>query len=217
MTLAQGTERLSTVDCIWYIAITEWVTIAQPRLFLEIERDVRSGELAYQLMRPTSYLLSKLCEAWAELIVSLFVLGMGGFAFAYLLSGGLPNAPAALVWALPLGLLAGLLHTLCSALIGITAFWLVDCAPLAWIFQKLVFVLGGLLVPLALYPEWLRQIALSTPFSALVHGPGQSALGASDQQALAVVGQLALWIVVVSALLAVLYRRAQRAVDLHGG
>jgi ABC-2 type transport system permease protein len=215
--LPADAPALSSADCIWYIAITEWITLAQPRLFLEIERDVRSGELAYQLGRPTSYLFSKLAEALAEQALGLVLLGVAGAGFAFWLAAGLPHAPSQLLWALPLGLVASLLNTLCSALIGLSAFWLVDCSPLAWVFQKLTFVLGGLMVPLALYPDWLRNVALATPFAALIHGPGQMALGVGHERALSALLSLCLWTALSGALLAWVYARGLRAVELHGG
>lgn len=217
-TLLPRTEKgMSAADCIWYVAITEWITLSQPRLFLEIERDVRGGELAYQLGRPTSYLMGKLMGALAQQAQSLLLLGGAAALVACALAEGLPQEPATLWWALPLGLLASILGTLFSALIGISAFWLVDCSPLAWVFNKLTFVLGGLFVPLTLYPAWLRSISLVTPFSALVYGPGQMALGGGGERAVAVACSLGMWITLASAALALLYHRGVRAVELHGG
>ena len=215
--LPRTAHGMSAADCIWYVAITEWITLSQPRLFLEIERDVRGGELAYQLGRPTSYLFGKLAGALAQQTQSLLLLGLWAAGIAYALAGSVPREPESLWWALPLGFLASILGTLFSALIGVSAFWLVDCSPLAWVFNKLTFVLGGLFVPLALYPAWLLRIALATPFSALVYGPGQMALGGGGERALTVAYSLGAWIIFASVLLALLYHRGVRAVELHGG
>ena len=161
---------------VWYLAITEWITLSQPRLFQEIERDVRSGEIAYQLTRPTSYLCVRLSEAAGELLLSMAWLGAVGLGMGTLLHGGLPEQPIGLVYAGLLGVLAGFVLLLCSALIGLLAFWLDDVSPLYWLWQKAIFVLGGLFVPLTLYPEWLRQVALWSPFSAVISGPGSMAI-----------------------------------------
>ncbi|HEX6241872.1 MAG TPA: hypothetical protein VFZ61_13280 [Polyangiales bacterium] len=214
---ARNLRGYTVTDCVWYIAVTEWIVIAQPRVFLAIERDVRNGELTYQLGRPTSYLGAKLAEAFAEQLLGLSVLGLGGAFFAYLCAGGAPTDPSGLLWAFPLGLLASVLSTLVSALIGVSSFWLVDCSPLAWVFQKLSFVLGGLLVPLTLYPEWLRELAMLTPFAALMYGPGSMVLAQSAQHVGSVVLQLLVWIAIALGLLAYLYARGVRAVELHGG
>jgi ABC-2 type transport system permease protein len=214
---ARALRGYAATDCVWYIAITEWIVIAQPRVFLGIERDVRNGDLAYRLGRPISYLASKLAEAFAEQALALLLLGCSGALFAYACAGGLPADAQGLLWALPLGLLASVLYTLCSALIGVSAFWLVDCSPLAWLFQKLTFAFGGLLVPLTLYPDWLRELALLTPFAALMFGPGSMALAGGAQHVGAVALQLSIWIALALGLLSHLYARGVRALELHGG
>jgi ABC-2 type transport system permease protein len=215
--LPRTAEGMSATDCVWYVAITEWITLSQPRLFLEIERDVRGGDLAYQLSRPTSYLFGKLIGALAQQAQWLLVLGVSAVGMAYTLADGWPRDAWSLLWALPLGLLASVLGTLFSALIGLSAFWLTDCSPLAWVFNKLTFVLGGLFVPLTLYPAWLRGVALVTPFAALVYGPGQMAIRGGGERGFSVAWSLGVWIAIASAALALLYHRGVRAVELHGG
>jgi ABC-2 type transport system permease protein len=163
---------------VWYLAVTEWVLLSQPRVYAEIERDVRSGEIAYQLTRPTHYLGTKLAEAAGETLIALFVLGGVGFVTAALMTSGLPEHPEGLAFALLLGVLASAVLVLASALIGLCAFFLQDVSPLYWVWQKCMFVLGGLFVPLALYPAWLSVLALWLPFSAVVAGPGSMVLEA---------------------------------------
>lgn len=163
---------------VWYLAVTEWVLLSQSRVYVEIERDVRSGEVAYQLTRPTHYLAVKLAEAAGETLIAMLVLAVVGGVAATLITAGAPGEPVGLLFALVLGVLASAVLLLASALIGLCAFWLQDCSPLYWIWQKCVFVLGGLMVPLALYPEWLRVLALCLPFSAIVAGPGSMVLAA---------------------------------------
>jgi ABC-2 type transport system permease protein len=89
--------------------------------------------------------------------------------------------------------------------------------PVYWVWQKLVFVLGGLFVPLEIYPGWLREIALWTPFAAMLHGPGRMAFGWQPELALLVAAKLFFWGVAVSALLYLVYRRALRVLDVNGG
>jgi len=202
---------------VWYLAVTEWVVLCQPRLFVEIERDVRSGEIAYQLTRPSSYLALRLSEAAGETLVSMTVLAPVGFASAALLTGGPPAEPIGLLYAGVLGLLANALLLLCNALIGLSAFWLQDCSPLYWLWQKSVFVLGGLFVPLSIYPAWLRSIALWAPFSAMVSGPGSMVL-AADARLCGLLGLklLACSVMAGHAVVAV-YDRAVQRLELNGG
>jgi ABC-2 type transport system permease protein len=40
-----------------------------------------------------------------------------------------------------------------------TAFWLSDAKATWFLYQKLVFLLGGMLLPLQLFPAWLERVA----------------------------------------------------------
>ena len=67
---------------VWYLAVTEWIVLAQPGIHLDIEADVRSGDVAYQLSRPLSYVGAKLSAALGELGLRQLVLGAGGLGLA---------------------------------------------------------------------------------------------------------------------------------------
>jgi ABC-2 type transport system permease protein len=215
--LGQNESGSGVREHVWYLAITEWVTISQPRVHLDIETDVRSGELAYHLTRPVSYLSFRICEALAELVLSMAVIGGFGFLWTFWLAGGLPHEPWGLVCALPLGLLASLVMLLFNVVIGLSAFWLLDCSPIYWVWQKATFVLGGLMVPLALYPAWLRAVAQRTPFAALLSGPGNLAFGLDPGSALTTTVRLCGWMAISVALVRLVYHRGVARVELHGG
>lgn len=204
-------------ELIWYLAVTEWCVLAVPAVFLTVERDIRSGDIACQLVRPVSYVGARIAEALGECAPRLIVLGAAGVAGAWLLAGGWPSDPRGLVFAVPLGLLSVLLAVLSLTAIGLSAFWLVDTGPVYWIWSKLAFVLGGLFLPLEVYPGWLRGLARFSPFPAMLWGPGSTAFGWAPRRALETGLELVAWMVVVAAALAWLHGRAQRRLTVHGG
>jgi ABC-2 type transport system permease protein len=207
----------SVRDLLWYLAITEWVMLSLPWIHLHIESDVRSGDIAYRLPRPVSYLGGRLAESAGDFLLRAFTLGAAGGLLATWMVGGLPDDPRGLLLAVPLGLLAGWVGLCFHAAIGLCAVWLQDCSPVYWIWQKLAFILGGLLLPLEIYPAWLREIALWTPFSAIMHGPGRMAFGWQPDVAAVVACKLLAWSVVATGLLLWVHARALRALDVNGG
>src|SRR4029434_268076 len=42
-------------ELVWYLAITEWCMLSVAPIFLTIEADIRSGDVACHLVRPVSY------------------------------------------------------------------------------------------------------------------------------------------------------------------
>jgi len=206
----------SAASYVWYLAVTEWIMLAQPSVYLEIEADVRNGDVAYQLSRPLSYVGAKLSAALGELALRWLVLGASGLMLGRLFSGEWPN-PEGLVGALLVGALAGLVMLLAYVAIGLSAFWLHDVTPIFLIWQKLSFVLGGLMLPIGIYPDWLRVIAEHTPFAALLYGPGQLVVQGGADNVLRLAVTLAAWGALFLMVVVLLERRARRNVCLHGG
>lgn len=207
----------SARDLVWYLAVTEWVILSLPLVHLVLEADVRRGDIACRLPRPISYLGARLAESAGDFLVRSATLAVFGCGLAFWMAGGPPDDPRGLLLALPLGLLAGWVALCFHATIGLCAVWLQDCSPVYWIWQKCAFVLGGLMLPLEVYPAWLREIALWTPFSALMHGPGRMAFGWQPELAGLVAAKLVFWAAVATALVVVVERRALRALDVNGG
>ncbi len=204
-------------DLVWYLGVTEWCVLSLPPVFLAIEADVRSGDIACRLVRPISYVGAQLADALGETALRMAVLAPAAALFAFAIAGGAPSDPRGLALALPLGVLASVLAAASLVAIGLSAFWVVDTSPVFWIWQKLLFVLGGLLLPLDLYPDWLRAAARLSPFPAMVFGPGRHALGFAPAEAAWTALELVAWLGVAGLLLVWLARRARARLTVNGG
>jgi ABC-2 type transport system permease protein len=204
-------------DLVWYFALTEVVALSIPMLSAQIEDEVKRGDVAYRTARPVSYLWTCFAEGVGGMTVRFLTLTLFGLAGAFLCAGGPPSDARALLVALPLAYLACLWLVLVQVLVGLAAFWLHESAPLHWVTQKFMFVLGGLMLPLDIYPDWLREVAMWTPFSALLHGPARLMLEFDPAWALAALGRLAVWSALLVLLAQAVYRKAMRALEVSGG
>jgi ABC-2 type transport system permease protein len=201
---------------VWYLAITEWVLLSAPVQHLDLQGAIRRGDVAYQLGRPISYVGATFSGALGVLVARAPWLAGTAFVCALTLTGWVPPARTLVAVGL-FGLLASGLLTALYLGIGLLAFWLEDVSPVFWVWQKLLFVLGGLMLPLHLYPELMQRIALLTPFPVLLSGPGSLVL-AEDGMALGLLaGRLAVWGVVTGVILRWLYRQASARLLLNGG
>lgn len=215
-----GTGELagySLAQVVWYLVMTETITLSGSRVFMEISQDVKEGSLAYTLARPLSYPLYQAASSLGNSATRLLV-NLGAGALVALLgvgrvAGSLPGLAAFL-------LLAGLalvLDALVAVLIGLAAFWIEEVAPVYWIYNKLLFTVGGLFLPLEMFPDWLRRIADWLPFRFIAYAPARAFVTADPAfiaQALA--GQLA-YIALTAGAIALLWRKAQRRLVVQGG
>ncbi len=201
---------------LWYIAFNEWVLISLPDVQEEMEQDLRSGKLAYLLPRPISYLGAVFFEGLGLLCVNLLVLGVVAFSFTWIRIGAIPFDLKAFPLTLLIGFLAGCVGLIFHMLIGLSAFWLNHVEPFYWIWEKLLFTLGGLMLPLAAYPGWLQKIAYLTPFPAILGERSALAIDFSLWQAMNVTATLLIWGLAGLLSLLFLYRKGLQIVNIEG-
>jgi ABC-2 type transport system permease protein len=205
------------VDMVWYLAMTETVTLSASRVFVEISEAVKSGDLVYTLTRPISYPFFQVANSlgdsmprfWLNLAVASAVVTLG-------VGVGAGSWPGVLAF-LGTAMLALLLDALIAVLIGLSAFWLEEVMPVFWIYQKLLFTVGGLFLPLDLFPGWLRRIAAWLPFRFIAYVPARAFVAFEwDTVIRAALGQCA-YIAGLGALVIVVWYLARRRMVIQGG
>ena len=193
---------------LWYLAITEWIVFTAGARYREIEREVVSGTIESELLRPLPHGLATLARWAGGCSYQTGVLAAVGVAAAWAITGsGPPHSGLAPLMVLS-GALAITLILLCQLQLGYAAVWLGSSAPLFWVWQKLLFVFGGLLFPLLLYPAALRRVAESSPFAAMLSGPAALVFGRDAPGIVTVLCGQFVWLAVLGALTAAVGRWA---------
>jgi ABC-2 type transport system permease protein len=201
---------------MWYLLLAETLELGRPRLARVISDQVKDGSIAYLLNKPYNFLLYQLSSGLGESLPRMCMLFVLGGALVWVMAGPPPDL---VNWPLALVALAGawLLHFCVNALIGLSSFVVEEVAPFEWIYQKLVFILGGMLVPLDFYPLWLQTIARSLPFAYMMYGPARLFVRPEPGLfAQVIFGQL-LWLAVLGGLLALVFTRGMKRLAINGG
>ena len=142
-------------------------------------------------------------------------IGAGALIVLGLLGRTLPP-PEAFLFAAILGVFAAAIGVLLYTLVGLCAFWVRRVLPPYLMVQKAWFLLGGLFAPISLYPLWLFHIAMATPFAAGVFVAGNQMIAPSANTfALGLLLQ-AIWIALLAALIALVWRAGLRKVLREG-
>jgi len=213
----RGIVTFSPEQLLWYIALNEWILVSVPDIHEDMEHDLRSGRHAYLLPRPVSYLGSVFAEAAGALSVNLIVLGLVTFLFTWYQAGALPFHFSGLLLSAAFAIAAGVLSLLFRMLIGLSAFWLNDSEPLFWIWEKLLFMFGGLMIPLSIYPLWMQNIAVLTPFPAILGERSALVFEFSSRQVSLLSLSYVFWGTICMILILIVYRRALRILNVEGG
>lgn len=165
------------VALTWYIATSEAATIpVRFKMIDEIGRDVASGSVATEMLRPVSVVGVRLADALGDCLVKLagcMVLG----AVLAVVAGGAPPEPGTLALAAVSLVLAVTINIAAQHAVAACAFWLRDATAAWFLYWKLVFVTGGMLLPLEVMPGWLERVAHLLPFQAMAYAPARLASG----------------------------------------
>lgn len=210
-------EGYTLAEMIWYLVATEAITLSLPPIHSTLQQEVQGGDLAIRLNKPYSYLLFHYSSTLGDSLVRLATaLAVGGLV-SYLLVGGFAFRWEGLPVLLLVYLTTQALHFAYNAAIGLAAFWMEDVSGLYFIFDRLKWVLGGMLLPIDVFPNGLRQFAEVLPFRYMYYGPARLFIKFSWAGAVDLLAQQALWLLVFWLFCWGLYRLGVRKVDINGG
>ena len=214
-----GTDSINgmtLVNTMWYLMLAETVELSRPALARNISENVKDGSIAYILNKPYSFLWYNFANSMGETVFRALTSALVGSLMVAWLVGNPPTLSGWLFAAIAI-IGAWVLNFCISCLIGLAAFVVEDVAPFMWIYQKLVFILGGFLIPLQFYPEWLQTIARALPFSAMIYGPAQLFVDPSWSMFGETLLIQSAWILAFTALLTFTYRRGVEHLVVNGG
>lgn len=213
---ATSLNGLTLAATLWYLMLAETIELSRPRLANTIAEQVKDGSIAYLLNKPMNFLLYHYSSAIAESIFRALMVAFFGSAVVWWMMGAPPS-----LWgfaaALPAIFGAWTVNFCLSALIGLAAFVTEDVSAFTWIYQKLAFIFGGLLIPLDFYPAWLRAIADALPFQSMVYAPARLFVEPSIARLVSVLGSQLLWSAALSLLLLWAYKQGERWLTVNGG
>ena len=213
---AEVINGLSLRDIMWYLMLAETIELGRPPLARTISENVKDGSIAYLLNKPYDFLLYQLSTTMGETIFRALMNALFGGAVVWWLVGA-PEQPEGFLVALPAILGAWILHFCVTVMIGLSAFLVEDVSAFTWIYQKLAFMFGGMLIPLDFYPQWLQVIARALPFSSITYGPARLFVSPTLELFLNVMLLQIVWIVVLAFLLTFAYRRGVAYLTVNGG
>lgn len=207
---------LTLRDTLWYLMLAETIELSRPRFAQTIAQSVKDGSIAYLLSKPYDFLLYQMSVNAGDTLFRMLLTVIFGSTLVWYMTGPPPDPSG---WPLTfIAIAAGWLINFClTALIGLAAFITEDVAPFEWIYQKFIFILGGMMIPIDFYPEWLQTISKATPFAYIMYGPARLFVTPSLARfATLFAGQL-VWIFSLGLVVTLAYRQGLRRLAINGG
>ncbi|HTX73143.1 MAG TPA: ABC-2 family transporter protein [Rectinemataceae bacterium] len=216
---APGRATIAGYDramCIWYFIVAEVPMFGFGHFFYSLAQDMKSGQVAYLLGRPYSFVGYHFSEGMGSAVLESLILLAEGCLLGLLFVGSLPVVSALQAAAVVVSLLlAGSLQFLLQFALAMTAFWFEENTAFFWIFQKLALVVGTL-IPIEFLPAAAQRLAWLTPFPLLSYAPARIAIAFDHQSARLLIIQAA-WLVGAAALCRLLFGVGRRMISSQGG
>lgn len=185
----------------------------------EMAAEVRSGAVAVELMRPYSYVLSRLAGALGEGVFRLLFYAVPGFLLAALLFPvQVPHLGWRWLFFAAALFLAFAVNSLVNVLSGLLAFFWLNVSGFLIAKRVVVDVLAGVFVPLTLYPDWAHRLLAWLPFQAISFLPGAAFTGRLPPGGwLRLVSVQAAWVAFLALAVVLLWGAARRRLAVQGG
>jgi ABC-2 type transport system permease protein len=209
---------LTINQMIWYLVVTELVTLSRTDIHLQVNEDVKTGNIAYLLNKPYNYVLYCFSYFIGEVGIKLLSNGIIGLIIGLIFTGSLKNFSFTHLPLILLSLILGCsINFFIYITLALTAFWFEDNSAFFWIYSKLIFTLGGMLMPLELFPKWLQSLSHYLPFAYVTYVPARLAVDFSMVKFLQQFSIQIVYLIVFFLIAMGLYRKGAKNINVNGG
>lgn len=199
---------------LWYVFAAQLAVFGvRTKMVEEVGEAIGKGGIAVEMLRPVSVVGLRLAVESGECSARLAVAGVAGAILTTVLVGP-PPSWGALALAIPAAWIGCMVNLFVQHAFGGLAFWVSDARSAWFLYQKLVFLLGGMLIPLQLLPTALASVCIALPFSAMAYDPGRIASGHFSPTLY--LGQVG-WGVCALALAVLVFRAGEKRLEVRGG
>lgn len=138
----------------------------------EIEAQIKSGNVAYELVRPLDLYWQWFCRSMAMRLVPTLLRSIPLFILAGLFFGLIKPASWAASAAFGISVIfSAFLASAITTLVIITLFWTISGEGILRLLPHIVMVFSGMLVPLPLFPDWMQPFLSIQPFRCIIDIP----------------------------------------------
>jgi ABC-2 type transport system permease protein len=210
-------EGFTIAMMIWYLLMTESIVTSTSPVVKDVNKEIQSGDVAYQLNKPYNYIFYHLAKSFSHRTIGFFVTFSIGAVLIYFMIGGIPFNLMTLPMLLITIILALVLDFFMIMSIALLAFWFEDTNSFKWIYDKILFTIGGMLVPLEIFPKWLSSISNVLPFGFVAYHPAKLFVNFEISSFLKIVGIQLGYILVFLSIVLLIYKIGSRRLNINGG
>lgn len=185
----------------------------------ELAETVRTGQVATDLYRPVDYQLYWLAQDLGRAVYHAALRGIGPFVLGSLVfSLRVPTSPVTWTAFAAAFLLAVTVSFAMRFTVNLMSFWLLEIRGVVTIAGAAWTLLSGFLVPIAFFPDGIRDVVRALPFVAMVALPADVFLErVTGAEILGAIGIQIVWALVLLGMGRMVLSAATRKLVVQGG
>ena len=175
-----GPQPLNLNEIITYFVLCQVFFMLMPfwGTRSEITSAIKSGGVALQLTKPVDFQAYWFADECGRAYYYLFMRGLPTFLISILFfEVTIPYQPTVLMAFTVSMTLSIFMSAAITITIFSSAFWTLDTTGISGMSYSVITLFSGMLVPIALWPEWLAHVARWLPFEGLIDIPFSIYLG----------------------------------------
>jgi len=207
-------ELLTYLACAWLLR-----SFFRSGTDRRLGRQVRSGDIVFELMRPVDFMWLTLFKAMGKSL-NRFVFISLPLIVIFLLGDILILSSDPVRW-LYFFALVGIGYVIAfemQFLMGLMAFFIGYNISIIWTVDLVLQILSGLLLPLHFFPEQISKLLMAMPFRHIFYTPAQVFVGhAKLNEIPGFLLSALMWAVVLGIINYLVYKRAEQKLSIAGG
>lgn len=158
---------------IWYLLITEAFFMSRAPVAYKIADEIKSGTFAYTSSRPYSYALYHFFVSLGDSSFKLLTNFIVGAVLVMLLGIKLNISFLAILCFFLVMLIGYIIDYCLQFMIGTFSFIQEEISGYVFIYEKLLFIFGGIIFPLSILSNHVEQLFFLMPFVYVIGFPAQ--------------------------------------------
>ncbi|MFH1831494.1 MAG: ABC-2 family transporter protein [bacterium] len=211
-------EKLTLAQIMWIVFFANIFVNTRGRgLIHDVNDEILSGQIAYQLNRPYSYIIFHFAQHIGSTLPSIIFGGMITGSFLYGVVGvPLITTNSLLIGSAMLGI-GIMINFLLQFCIGLCSFWIGQVDPIRWIYNQIMIIAGGAAIPLTLFPHAIKKIILLLPFSNVIYGAARVIVGCQRTDLFFYISLQIFWLIMMVIITRFIFKQGVKNVVISGG
>jgi ABC-2 type transport system permease protein len=209
-------EGFTYEKMIWYFMYAETVMLSRFPFVREIADEIKSGDIAYRLNKPYSYILYYYSKFISSSILKLFLNTLVGITILTIAFKGYPMPLIGLILGFTSAIIGLSIHFVFHFFIALSAMWFEDNTAFLFVYSKILLTIGGLFIPIEMFPETVKIIANALPFKHIIYTPATIYINGAENF-LKLFSTQIFTLLILSVVVAFAFEKSKKRFNVNGG